>query len=386
MAANRARDGEAAILAVDDHPFNLLALASLLRPLGYSVVTAGSGAEALEIAERQDFVLILMDVHMPALDGYRTMELLRRTARARAVPVVFLSAVHSSIEHLRRGYALGAVDYVTKPFDPDVLCAKVTALVSLYTMGRREERASREEMDRLKDLVFGAVGHDLRNPLNVILAGAHALMRGAACSEEGLRATAERMARSAHRMTEILEDILDLTRGKFASGMPLRLETVDAAETCRSAIAELSALHSERRIELRIEGETTGTWDPTRLGRVVSNLVCNAVKHTSERTIAVGVAGNPAAVTLTVHNRGAPIPPEILPRLFEPFRRGDTAADGVGLGLHIVRQISEAHGGTVHVESTVERGTTFTVTLPRRGPSAGQSAGEPPPVALSSAS
>ncbi|HEX8795736.1 MAG TPA: response regulator, partial [Polyangiaceae bacterium] len=185
-----------AILVVDDHPANILAIESVLEPLPFRTVAAASGTDALRIAATEEFVLILMDVLMPGLDGFETVDRLRQLEGTREAPVVFFTAVHDTAEHARRAYELGAVDFIAKPFDPDVLRAKVQALVSLYTRGRREERARREEMDRLKDLFLGAVGHDLRNPLNAFVMGTK-LLRMQACSHPSHASVAERLDRSA---------------------------------------------------------------------------------------------------------------------------------------------------------------------------------------------
>ncbi|MGO9835633.1 MAG: two-component system response regulator [Polyangiaceae bacterium] len=144
-----------AILAVDDNESNLLALEAVLDPLGCRIVRAKSGAEALKRIVEHDFVLIVMDVHMPELDGYQTTALIRQLERCRDIPIIFLTAVSHQPEHTHRGYALGAVDYIAKPFDPEVLRGKVRALVSLYTRALRSERQRNEEAQRIKDLFLG---------------------------------------------------------------------------------------------------------------------------------------------------------------------------------------------------------------------------------------
>lgn len=357
-----------AILVVDDHPANILAMESVLAPLPFKTVAAASGAEALRRAQAEEFVLILMDVHMPELDGFETVERLRTTDGAREAPVVFLTAVRDTPEDARRAYALGAADYVTKPFDPDVLRAKVLALVSLYTRGRREERARREEMDRLKDLFLGAIGHDLRNPLNAIVMGAKLLRIGDNGSAASRVSVVERIERSARRMNEIIDDMLHLVRDRFAGEMPLHLASTDLEAVCRPVLAEMRTLHPEREIDLDVRGDPCGVWEAAKLARIVSNLVGNALKHAREGAVRVTIEGDAESVVLAVHNRGPAISPDVLPRLFEPFRRGNTRAEGVGLGLYIVREIARAHGGKVEVRSDADEGTTFIVTLPRMPP------------------
>jgi signal transduction histidine kinase len=353
-----------AILIVDDHAPNLLALEAVLAPLGYHLVKATSGAEALRKATSEDFVLIVMDVHMPGLDGYKTVEILRGHERVKDVPIVFLTAVYKVDEHVRRGYALGAADFITKPFDPVVLRAKVSALVSLYLRGRRAERAHRDENDRLKDLFLGAVGHDLRTPLSSILLAAR-LLDDAVPSEVRAR-QAKRIERAALRMNQIIEDVLDLTRDRFAGGLALKIEEADLAAICRDVIADVRTAHRDRPIDFEVACDARGEWDATRLARVVYNLVGNAVQHTTEGGVRVVLTGDDDEVSISVQNRGPAIPSEVLPELFEPFRRGASSFEGVGLGLYIVREIVRAHGGSVDASSTSAKGTRFVVTLPRK--------------------
>src|SRR3954467_14623948 len=130
----------ASILVVDDQPANLIAMRALLRTLGHAVVTASSGHEALRAVERQEFAVLLMDVHMPILDGFETVTRLRREHPTVHTPVLFMSAVYDQTPHLSRGYALGAVDYLPRPMDPDVLRAKVASFVSLYRRGAELHR------------------------------------------------------------------------------------------------------------------------------------------------------------------------------------------------------------------------------------------------------
>lgn len=365
-----------AILVVDDRPANTLAIESVLAPLPFRTVCASSGAEALRAVEAEEFVLILMDVHMPGLDGFETVARLRALEGAREAPVVFLTAAKAGADEEKRAYSLGAVDFIVKPIDPEVLRAKVQALVSLYTRGRREERARREELDRLKDLFLGAVGHDLRNPLNAIVMGARLLRAGRGGSDAAGVSIVERIDRSAVRMNEIIDDMLHLVRDRFAGEMPLNVASTDLAAVCRSVLAEMRTLHADRPVELEVHGDPRGVWEEAKLARVAANLVGNALKHTREGDVRVQIEGEGELVTLAVHNQGPTIAPEVLPRLFEPFRRGNTGAEGFGLGLYIVREIVRAHGGSVEARSTPVEGTTFLVKLPRTSPCAAKQRSE----------
>jgi signal transduction histidine kinase len=132
------------ILLVDDRPENLLALEAILSPLGHQLVKANSGAEALKQLLRQDFAVILLDVHMPRMDGFETAELIRGRERSHDTPIIFLTAVNTSDAHVFRGYAVGAVDYLLKPFVPEILVSKVTVLVDLYKKTRKIQRQAEQ--------------------------------------------------------------------------------------------------------------------------------------------------------------------------------------------------------------------------------------------------
>ena len=351
---------------VDDHPANLLAMEAVLEPMGYRVVTATSGREALKRLDEHDYVLIVMDVFMPVLDGYATVEIIRQRERCRDIPVIFLTAVYNQPEHTYRGYALGAVDYISKPFDPEVLRGKIRALVLLYTRGERAERERSQHAERMRDLFLGAMSHDLRNPLSAIRLGAQMILRDADCARASHASHARRIEQASRRMQGIIDDLLDLTRGQFAGGVPVSVQPTDLAEVCRAVVDEFRVAREGQEVRLESPRDLVGLWDRDRLGRVVSNLVGNAMEHGEEGSIRVRLEDQDERAVLEVHNGGAPIDPATLPTIFEPFWRGDGGGSGLGLGLYIVREIVRAHGGTVRVTSTADAGTTFTVTLPKR--------------------
>ncbi len=354
--------GRPEILVVDDRPANRLALRAVLETADYTIVEAASGSEAVDLVEKHDFVLILMDVHMPVLDGYATTALVRQCERAREVPIVFMTAVYDRPDYARRAYALGAVDYIAKPFDEEILRAKIRALVSLYVRGQRAERERSEEYERLRDLFLGAVGHDLRNPLSAI-AMAAAVVRTRPCADARHAACAENIEHAAGRMNAMLADLRDLVQRRFTGSTPVVRDRSDLGDVCRSVLGELRLAHPTRPVELDVAGDVVGHWDAGRLARVVSNLVGNALDH-GEGPVRVALRDAGDAVELDVRNRGKPIPDDALRTLFEPFRGGD-ASMGWGLGLYIVQETVRAHGGYIRVDSATDE-TAFVVRLPRR--------------------
>src|SRR6478672_147550 len=132
------------VLLVDDDERNLLAIETVLEDVG-EIVPARSGEEALRHLLKGDFAVILLDVYMPGMDGYETAQIIRNREQTKGIPIVFLSAVNKEAEHLLRGYAMGAVDYVFKPVDPIVLRSKVAVFVDLFAMRREIQRKARQE-------------------------------------------------------------------------------------------------------------------------------------------------------------------------------------------------------------------------------------------------
>jgi two-component system sensor histidine kinase/response regulator len=352
------------ILAVDDQPRNLLALESVLEPLGHPIVTASSGPEALLRLAEHNVVLILMDVHLPGMDGYEATVHVRERREWRDIPVVFLTAVYDRAEDVHRGYELGAVDYIAKPFDPFVLRRKVQALVALYDRGARAERERNREIEAFRDLFLGAVGHDLRGPLSAIDLASRMILGRPDCGDARHRPHVEKIARASRRMERMIEDILDLTRLECTGRIPITPDATDLAATCSAVLDEVRLARPDRDLELEAEGDVTGFWDADRLARIVSNLVGNAIAHGSGR-VRVEARGEAERVVLVVRNEGPPIEARVAAQMFEPFQKGSAAGRGLGLGLYIVREVVRAHGGAIAVASSTE-GTAFTVALPRR--------------------
>lgn len=380
---SRGADSDIKILAVDDLDENLLALTALLQGDGLVILTARSGVEALELLLVHDVALALVDVQMPELDGFELAELMRGSERTRHVPIIFVTAGAREPARVFQGYDAGAVDFLFKPIEPRILRHKVQTFVELYRQRRllsdqlsalqRSEAEARRLRDELADMLrlnetfLAIVGHDLRNPLNSVLMSTALLEH---VSQDPLqRRTVERIGSAAKRMARMIDDLYDLTRVRMSGGIPLQPRPdVDIGEIAERVVSELGPAYQGRAVCVERLGDTRGVWDPDRLGQVLSNLVGNALRHGSPGTpVQIRIDGTAAhEVIVTVQNGGV-IPKELLPHLFEPFRRGPGAQrDGLGLGLFIVQHLVRAHGGDIEVSASGDR-TCVRVRL-LRGP------------------
>jgi len=226
------------------------------------------------------------------------------------------------------------------------------------------------DLDKSKDLFLGILGHDLRNPLGAIMMSASTMIATNGASPHGR--TFALILRSALRMEHIVRDLLDFTRSHLGNGIPISRIDMDLETSCRQIVDELAAFHPNRVLHFKATGQLHGRWDSDRIGQVVSNLLGNAIQHGWEDCpITVVLSGEADGVEIAVHNWGPVIPRDRRDEIFNPMKcvsPGATDAHdlaSLGLGLYISKQIAVAHGGTIDVESSEQRGTTFTVRLPR---------------------
>jgi signal transduction histidine kinase/CheY-like chemotaxis protein len=253
--------------------------------------------------------------------------------------------------------------YGKTDFPADALYA-VAAVADQIALG-----IDRDASERFRELFIGMLGHDLRNPLNAVLMATHLVAGKAADSQKKALA---RIENSARRMERMIDQVLDFTRARSGGGIPLARTAADLRAICEQVVEELTTAHPERRVSFAASGELHGAWDADRMAQVFSNLVGNALSYSPPgSTVSVTLGASEQEVVLEVHNTGEPIPPELVPTLFDPFRRAGTAkatsTRGLGLGLFISHQIVAAHGGSISVESSASAGTSFLVKLPRSG-------------------
>jgi len=390
------------VLLVDDRPDNLLALRAVLEPLALELVEAGSGEEALRHLLAGEFALIILDVQMPVLDGFETARLIRGRERTRYVPIIFLTAISGQPEHYRQGYQSGAVDYVYKPFEPEILRAKVSVFVELWARGATIEAQRAELAARLADLdeahaglaaqavelersntalerFAEVVGVELREPLHTV-AGLLDLLddrHAAALSDEG-RTLLARAVAGTDRASGIVASLLDYARTQTVE---LHRDRIPLGEVLAEAEAETGPQLAEAKAEVVAgamgDGRLPVVWgDRNQLVQLLAELLDNAVRFRGPAAPIVTVSAEPAGggVRVTVADNGPGVAETELPRLFTVFARpaaaspatpgGPVGGRGAGLGLALCRRIVERHGGMIWAERGAEGGLVVRFELP----------------------
>jgi signal transduction histidine kinase len=378
--ATSAAQTRPAVLVVDDNQANLKAMEALLASLDLDVTGAGSGEEALRQMLARDFAVVLMDVQMPGLDGFETTRLIRQRDRTRYTPIIFVTAIFTDDESARRAYSLGAIDYMTKPFDDAILKAKIAAVMNQYrhieVINRQAEalRKKQNELDevtRAKDEFLAMLSHELRSPLNAVL-GWSSVLETAADLPPRLAAAAQAIARNARAQSRLIDDLLDLS---LLTAHQLRLEprAIEVGQLARAVFAAAEAQAAAKQVRLELRGNGVAQWtlaDGPRLEQALGHLVSNAIKFSHD--------GDPVWMVLrhedesfcfVVEDVGLGIGPELLPHVFERFRQGDSSRTrrhgGLGIGLTLARLIAELHGGTLEAFSAGEgAGAAFALTIP----------------------
>ena len=431
--ASIARAGESgepvSILLVDDEARNLDVLESILGQLDYRLVRAQTADEALMALLAGEFAAIVLDIRMPGISGIELAQLIKERKRTRDIPILFLTAHMSDERDVLLGYDVGAVDYLTKPVNPEILRSKIAVFVDLFRKTRalaaanvalenevlerqraeealrqanedlearvqertadltrafeekrqllESERAARSEAERasrLKDEFLAIVSHELRTPLNAILGWAHILTQSRVERPEILAQGLDTIVRNARAQANLIEDLLDMSR--IVSGkIRLNLRVVELSEIVTAAVETITPAAQAKGIQVHFafdESDRKVHGDSERLQQIVLNLLSNAVKFTPDGgRIEVSVEAGDAWAEVAVRDTGEGIRPDFLPNVFAPFSQADSSTTrrhgGLGLGLAVVSHLVELHGGTVRAESPGSGlGSTFAFRIPGR--------------------
>jgi two-component system sensor histidine kinase/response regulator len=388
------------ILIVDDTPANLQLLFSILTEAGYRVRPAGSGKVGLEAVAAKAPDLILLDIRMPDMDGFEVCQRLKAKEYSREIPVIFVSALDDANGKVE-SFRLGAVDYITKPFEPSEILARVKThleirniQVSLET-SNRELRDSREELvrlnsalenrtgelaiardraeesDRLKSAFLAAMSHELRTPLNSIV-GFTGMLRqeldGPLNQEQAKQLGM--VETSAKHLLKLINDVLDVSKIE-AGAVELLIEPFDVRELVERNMLALQPLAKKKGLTLEVNiepGVGQISSDSRRVEQILINLVNNAIKFTKEGTVKVSCGIRDNRLVTRATDTGIGIKQEDMAHLFDSFRQLDVGparnVEGTGLGLSISKKLTEMLGGEIRVESDWGVGSTFTFAIP----------------------
>jgi len=400
------------ILLVDDRPENLLALEAILEPLGQALVRANSGPEALKQVLVNDFAVMLLDVQMPGMNGFEVAEIIKSRERSRTIPIIFLSAISKEDAYVFKGYSMGAVDYVFKPFNPDVLRSKVAVFVDLFLKQgelqrqgdllrdsqKRElelehrtslleaEARSAAKLSQMNDELhrrqvaleqamgarnrfYASMSHELRTPINAVIGYSTIMLDNIygplnAKQKEGL----QRTLKAARHLLELVNDVLDLSKIE-AGKIELTLQPVMFPALIEDLFVTVRPLADEygSSLSLDLEGEHFNiVSDPRRVRQILLNLLSNAIKFGEGKPIRVLCKQcEDKSAEIEVIDQGVGIAQDDIARIFEEFVQvSESKQPGTGLGLPISRRLAQLLDGSLTVCSKPGEGSSFRLTLP----------------------
>lgn len=380
--------GDSRILIVEDAPANIRILDSILRQKGYQISVATSGRKALDLLEKVRPDLILLDIVMPEMDGFETCRRIKESEDWRDIPIIFLTG-QSEPDDIVRGFELGAVDYLTKPYHAHELLARVNTHLAMDRLRRQNEQLVREEAESARhrsvaQMVAG-VAHEINTPLGIIHTAADLITQrlsdpavkalaeapGGDLVLEDLRDAGSLIARNVTRAHKLVQDFKKVSVHQITDNK----ETVNLPEVVAETVHLFRVTARQTQMEVTINNELPdqlGEWTgyPGSLSQVLLNLLSNIQRYAypdgtggkAEVNLSVEESG---AYQIAVRDFGQGIPPEDLPRVFDPFFTTGRGKGGSGLGMSIVYNIVTAHlKGSITIDSTLGEGTTVTFSVP----------------------
>ena len=388
MAAAKAK-----LLAVDDESKNLHVLRRILDDTSVEIVEALSGQEALRALLHHDFFLILMDVQMPRMNGFETAKLIFENPKTSHIPIIFLTALSKERSFISQGYRSGAVDYIYKPADPEVLCSKVKIFQTIWEQ-RIELQQKNSQLNHLNaelekttkalersngDLQdFASVAsHDMRAPLRHISTFSQAILDDEDSQlSQFSQATMGSMISSSTRLANMLENLLVYAR---SGNSELHYCSVDLNDIVRESMIDLQESIDDSKAIINTGNLLTIEAEPLQLYQVIQNLISNAIKFQAQgnipeiiihsRILPPGDDGIECC-QIDFSDNGIGFEQSKLDTIFTPFRRlvGRSEYEGSGIGLSTAMKIIERHQGTITATSKVGEGSTFSIVLPVKKP------------------
>lgn len=373
------------ILVVDDTPENISIIGEYLSP--YQVKVATSGLKALHIAETTDLDLILLDIKMPDMDGYEVCRKLKENPKTKEIPVIFLTVMSETMDKVK-GFNLGAVDYITKPFQIDEVKSRIETHLTLSAyrklllnvnqeLEKKIEARTREllfaknkaeEASRLKSYFLGLVSHELKTPMIGIIGFSEILVDE--IEDENLKAYAAAAQQSAKRLEATLSSILNLAE-YYANKQTIKLIPINLNKRIKSLLSHLEKNAELKNLDfvLTDEEELTTAMDWAMLDVIINNVVGNAIKYTEKGKIEIRLyketRNNNRYDCICVSDSGIGIPDEKQSTIFEEFRQVDESFtrnfQGIGLGLSLVKKFIDLHDGIIELKSCPGKGSCFNI-------------------------
>jgi len=366
-------ESDSLILVIDDQAQNLLILSTTLRNAGYQVAAANSGEKALKILKKLKPDLILCDVVMPEMDGYEVCHWINSNPETSNVPFIFLTAQTES-EQLLKGFEAGAVDYVTKPFNPRELLARAKTHIELKK-ARDTIVAHTQDLERLNDEknhFMGIAAHDLKNPLATMLMSTEMVEFQAETIEStDLKGYMQLMHKNAKRMLMIVNNLLDVNQVESGK-LETHPQVFDLLESCQSLVQHYQEQIKRKNLDLHLElPDNTQTLysDPQILYQILDNLFSNAIKYSSvQKEIWLRLKQTENHYHIEIQDQGPGFSTEDQKQIFQKFARlsaRPTAGESsTGLGLSIVKLLAETIDIQVGYETELGEGTCFKLEIP----------------------
>lgn len=374
------------ILIVDDRPENLLTLEGILENEDLNIIKANSGNEALGVMLEQDISLVLLDVQMPGMDGFEVAEIMRSTERTKYIPIIFITAISKQRQHIFKGYESGAVDYLYKPLDLEILQSKIKAFIEFFQHKNALEETTRElektigELNQAKQIAeeatsaksafLATMSHEIRTPLNGIIGMAElGLMDEEISSTERERLLDIKY--SGESLLDIINEILDISK---IEADKLELEEIEFSvrEVINKIVKLLSVKLFQEKLEFvcNIDPKMPDILigDPLRIRQILVNLLSNASKFTEEGVISINVKmldhiEEQISLEFSVEDTGIGIQEDRIGKLFQNYSQADVSTTrkhgGTGLGLSISQKLVNLMGGQIKVESVYGKGSRF---------------------------
>jgi signal transduction histidine kinase len=368
------------ILLVDDRDYGLMAMEAVLDSPDYNLVKASSGQEALAQLYDHDFAVILLDVQMPVMDGFETAKLIRQYKPTHETPIIFITAINKDSHHISRGYESGAIDYLFKPVDPDILKSKVKIFVELY-QARRALKQMNEELEErvrlrtsellqtnkeLEEFAYIA-SHDLQEPLRkIIIFGDRLGEKYSGLLDENGKDYLERMRKAGVRMQTIIEDLLVFSK---ISSKERTFEAVDLRQVIEEIKSDLEIKIAEKNARIELKNLPVLMANRSQVHHLFQNLILNSIKFSKkDQSPHIVIESQPhgRSADIFIRDNGIGFEEKYLDRIFKMFHRlhPQHEYEGSGIGLSICQKIVHQHGGTITARSKPDEGATFIVTLP----------------------